>query len=96
MNSADISNKGTQTITVHVRFFARLRETLDTDILTLELPSGSTAGDLFEQLADQGGPWAELRDGKPVMIAINQSMARPARTLDDGDEVALFPPVTGG
>ena len=95
MTSADITgNAGT--ISVHVRFFARLRETLDIDTLSLSLPSGSTAGDLLVHLARRGGPWAELDDGSAIMIAVNQSMARPSRALQEGDEVALFPPVTGG
>jgi molybdopterin synthase sulfur carrier subunit len=82
--------------TVNVFFFARLREALATDRLTLTLEEGSTAADLLQQLASRGGAWGQLTDGPPVMIAVNQTMARPATLLRDLDEVALFPPVTGG
>jgi len=82
--------------TLTVRFFARLREELGTD--QMELPAGSaqTAGDLLAQLSGRGGPWAQLTGGQPVMIAVNQAMAKPSTPVGPGDEVAFFPPVTGG
>ncbi|OEY66439.1 molybdopterin converting factor subunit 1 [Marinobacter sp. X15-166B] len=79
-----------------VRFFARLREELGTDQLTLPAGKDQTAGDLLAALASRGGPWAQLQDGQPVMIAINQAMAKPGSAVKAGDEVAFFPPVTGG
>lgn len=82
--------------TVKVLFFARLRETLATDSLTLTLEEGSTTADLLSQLAGRGGVWSELTSGPPVLIAVNQTMARNSTPLQDQDEVALFPPVTGG
>lgn len=83
-------------ITVSVRFFARLRESLDTDQLSLQLPTGSNAGQMLEILALRGGEWSQLTEGTPLMIAVNQAMARPSTPLDNNDEVAVFPPVTGG
>lgn len=82
--------------TLTVRFFARLREELGTD--QMELPAGSaqTTGDLLAQLSGRGGPWAQLTGGQPVMIAVNQAMAKPSTPVGPGDEVAFFPPVTGG
>ncbi|MCG2579938.1 MAG: molybdopterin converting factor subunit 1 [Marinobacter sp.] len=82
--------------TVIVRFFARLREELETDSLTLPARSDTTAGQVLSDLAAKGGPWAQLDEGQPVMIAVNQVMARPETRLKAGDEVAFFPPVTGG
>ncbi|MBK1851132.1 MULTISPECIES: molybdopterin converting factor subunit 1 [unclassified Marinobacter] len=79
-----------------VRFFARLREELGTEQLTLPAEKDQTAGDLLAELASRGGPWAQLQGGQPVMIAINQAMAKPATPVKAGDEVAFFPPVTGG
>lgn len=79
-----------------VRFFARLREELGTEQLTLAAEKDQTAGDLLAELASRGGPWAQLQGGQPVMIAINQAMAKPATPVKAGDEVAFFPPVTGG
>jgi len=82
--------------TVTVRFFARLREELGTEQLTLPANRDQTAGDLLTSLASRGGPWAQLQGGQPVMIAINQAMAKTGTPIKAGDEVAFFPPVTGG
>lgn len=82
--------------TLTVRFFARLREELGTEQLTLPAEKNQTAGDLLAVLASRGGPWAQLQGTQPVMIAINQAMAKPAAAVKAGDEVAFFPPVTGG
>lgn len=82
--------------TITVRFFARLREELSTDTLTLEATPGLTAGQLLEQLSEKGGAWRQLSGEQPVMIAINQTMTKANQALQAGDEVAFFPPVTGG
>ncbi|MEQ9545747.1 MAG: molybdopterin converting factor subunit 1 [Marinobacter sp.] len=82
--------------TLTVRFFARLREELATDSLTLPIRPDTTAGQVLSELAAKGGPWAQLDGDQPVMIAINQAMAKPETRLKPGDEVAFFPPVTGG
>lgn len=84
------------TDTITVRFFARLREELDTESLTLTATSGLTAGDLLSELASRGGAWENLQGSQPVMIAVNQAMAKLATPINGGDEVAFFPPVTGG
>lgn len=82
--------------TVTIRYFARLREELDTDGESLSCAGALTAGDLLSQLARRGGPWQQLVNGQPVMIAVNQTMANPKTPVQPGDEVAFFPPVTGG
>lgn len=82
--------------TITVRFFARLREELDTETLTIEAKPGLTAGDVLADLAGKGGRWRQLQGDQPVMIAINQAMAKPGSPVQAGDELAFFPPVTGG
>lgn len=82
--------------TLTVRFFARLREELGVEEMTISAESGLTAGRVLEQLAAQGGAWSQLKGGQPVMIAINQAMARENTAVNAGDELAFFPPVTGG
>ncbi|KMQ73351.1 MoaD/ThiS family protein [Marinobacter subterrani] len=82
--------------TITVRFFARLREELDTEQLAVEARPGLTAGDVMADLASRGGAWSQLQGEQPVMIAINQAMAKPGSGVQAGDELALFPPVTGG
>ena len=81
---------------ITVKFFARLREELDTTTLTVDAEPGLTAGQLLHNLATRGGHWAQLDGAQPVMIAVNQVMTKPDRALQPGDEVAFFPPVTGG
>lgn len=82
--------------TITVKFFARLREELDTASLSVEATPGLTAGALLHSLAEKGGAWAQLDGAQPVMIAVNQVMTKPDKPLQPGDEVAFFPPVTGG
>lgn len=89
------------TLTINVRFFASLRENLGVESLAVNLPDGSSAGDLLRQLAakaeeEPNQAWSALNGERPVMIAVNQTMAQPSTALRDQDEVALFPPVTGG
>jgi len=82
--------------TLTVRFFARLREELDTDCLQLPVEPGQTVADLLSDLASRGNAWARLTGDQPVLVAVNQAMAKPDTPVKAGDEVAFFPPVTGG
>ena len=83
---------------LRVVFFARLREDLGTGSEQLTLPPGvSTVAGLRAHLAERGGNWAvALAHGKAVRVAVNQEMAQPGTPVKAGDEVAFFPPVTGG
>ncbi len=64
----------------------------------LEAPPGvTTVGALRVWLAARGGAWAtELAPGRAVRIAVNHDLADADTPIRPGDEVALFPPVTGG
>lgn len=79
-------------------YFARLREVFGVSQETLELPAGSHAvSGLLACLRARGGVWAEeLAEGRAFRLAVNQDIATPEATLADNDEVAIFPPVTGG
>ena len=83
---------------VTLMYFARLREALGTGTERVELTAGlRDVGGLLDSLRARGGAWAEeLAPGRTVRVAVNKEMAEPATPLRDGDEVALFPPVTGG
>jgi molybdopterin synthase sulfur carrier subunit len=83
---------------IRVLYFARLREQLGT--AGEELPSEphlATVTDLANTLRRRGGTWADaFAPDQPVLAAVNQEVARGDTALTDGDEVAFFPPVTGG
>lgn len=84
---------------ITVLYFARFREKLGCDRETLELPEvpAFTVQSLLDRLASRGGAWQELLGcERGVLAAVNQQMATRESRLHDGDEVALFPPVTGG
>ncbi len=82
---------------VRLRFFASLRESLGVDVEQVELP---------DQIADVSAltGWLQARDdtwhaalGNPQLrVAVNQAVVKPGHPVRDGDEVAWFPPVTGG
>lgn len=80
-----------------ILYFARLRE--DLGIAKEELgfePSLATVGALAANLAARGGKWQALSQDKKLRVAVNQDMANSTTLLKAGDEVAFFPPVTGG
>jgi molybdopterin synthase sulfur carrier subunit len=83
---------------IRLLFFARLKEDLGTAQESLALPADvATVGALREHLVARGGTWTEaLAQGKAIRVAVNQEMAQPSTPIAAGDEVAFFPPVTGG
>ena len=81
---------------INVLYFARLRETFGTASEQIELASGNVA-DLLANLRGRGQPWSdELSGARAFRVAVNQAIAGPDTVLADRDEVAIFPPVTGG
>ncbi len=83
---------------IKVLFFAGLREAVGTGREELELPGGvDTAGALRAHLIARGGAWAQALGGtRTVRIAVDQALAAPESRIQEGAEVAFFPPVTGG
>ena len=85
-------------MTIKMRFFAGLREQLGTAGEDLELPPDvSTVAGLRAHLRARGGAYEKAFAEKSlVRIAVNQDMVPPTARIKPGDEVAFFPPVTGG
>lgn len=80
---------------ITVKFFAILRETLGCDQLTLtDVPSD--VSQLRERLAKEGDNWAEALEKYGNLVAVNQTFVDDVHPLKSSDEVAFFPPVTGG
>jgi molybdopterin synthase sulfur carrier subunit len=77
------------TMAISVKFFASLRE-----------QTGKASDQLQGPLRDAAEVWRAATGGRPfppnVLVAINMEYAQPQDAVKDGDEVAFFPPVTGG
>ena len=83
---------------VKILFFAALREQLGRSQEEIELPAGThTVDSLRNHLRARGGAYEKVFSGKSlVRAAVNQEMAQAGAPIKAGDEVAFFPPVTGG
>ena len=88
---------------IQLRYFASLRERVGTGAEAIPCPDFSTpdrpltVADLLLLLRQRGAPWNDALGGdQPLLAAVNQAMARLDTQVQDGDEVAFFPPVTGG
>ena len=75
---------------IQVKYFASLKERLGRGEELLELEDGTNVRQLWQQVAGDSSIPSE------VMTAINMEYVKPDTVISDGDEVAFFPPVTGG
>jgi molybdopterin converting factor subunit 1 len=76
---------------VRLRFFAALREEMGAR-RERTLPAGTSVGALWRELVDERPKLAAVK----VRFAVNETYVPPSHRLADGDEVAFFPPVSGG
>ena len=76
-------------MTITVLYFASIRERLGQDRKELDLPASVTIAEVWTQ--STGEPWSGQ-----ALAAINQEYAKAGDKVAEGDEVAFFPPVTGG
>jgi len=85
-------------IDIKVVFFASFKEQLGCSQMEQSLEQGATIADLCRILSGQGGQWQTLfsEANKNVKVACNHQMAEMSTILNQSDEVAFFPPVTGG
>lgn len=83
---------------VKVLFFASLREQLGTSAEEIELPREvTTVAGLRSHLAGRNSAWnGVLSEGRLIRAAVNQDMVQQSAPIKPGDEIAFFPPVTGG
>ena len=81
-----------------VLYFASVREKVGRDSEEIDVPADiATIAGLRNHLRERGGAWGEaLADGKLLRMAVNQDMVLATAAIKAGDEVAFFPPVTGG
>ena len=83
-------------MTIRVRLFAAIRETLGRENVDLSLAEGATPEDVWRELLrlDTGGALAARRLN--LAAAVNRRYARFDAPLSEGDEVVFIPPVSGG
>ncbi len=81
---------------IHVRaeFYSILKGIVGTSVLELPLPKNATVNDLLEQLQES---YPQLRDfGKSILCGIGVEFVDRNHELNDGDTIAIMPPVQGG
>ena len=82
---------------IRVLFFARLREQVGCASIELEFDENlATVAALRQLISARGQQWADALSADNILCAVNQVQADPGSPVTDGDEVAFFPPVTGG
>ncbi len=79
---------------VHLRFFAAVRERVRAAEATRELAGPTTVEDLWDQIRREHPSLRELGGG--VAFALNQEYVDSKTMVQDNDEVAFIPPVSGG
>lgn len=83
-----------ETITLNMLYFAMFREHFGASTAHVDVPAGTTAGQMFDLVTAQHPALAGMRASTLVMV--NEAYADAGHVLQDGDEVALIPPVSGG
>lgn len=81
---------------IKVLFFARLREQLSTDSIQIHASDELTTDKIRQQLAQTNELWSKVMSADSLLVAVNQQATDWSQQVNEGDEVAFFPPVTGG
>ncbi|WP_160109032.1 MoaD/ThiS family protein [Pseudomonas izuensis] len=80
-----------------INYFARYREQLDLGGEKLPLTADlKTIEDVRRLLMARGETWREVLGESNLMCALNQALCQTDQVIEDFDEIAFFPPVTGG
>ncbi len=81
-----------------IRFFSLLREALNVDTMTLDWDTRYVSVEELKRslIASGGVLWEEQLTHPNIIHAVNQVVVNPEHSLQDGDEIAFFPPMTGG
>ena len=81
---------------IKVVFFAALREQLKCSELSISSANIETVADIKQQLSDKSAQWQQVLNNGSLLSAVNHDMVDGLHRVTSGDEVAFFPPVTGG
>lgn len=88
--------KSSQISAIKLLFFGQLRECVGCSGLDVEVSQPLTGEQLIARLVADQSDWATWFDDHNLLIAINHNMSSFDDLIQPGDEVAMFPPVTGG
>ncbi|MFZ7156618.1 molybdopterin synthase sulfur carrier subunit [Avibacterium avium] len=80
---------------INVLFFAQTRELIGVDEIAIT-ESFANVEEVRQYLSAKGEKWALALDKEKLLVAINQTLASLESAVQNGDEIAFFPPVTGG
>ncbi|MCC3700975.1 molybdopterin synthase sulfur carrier subunit [Rouxiella badensis] len=80
---------------IEVLFFAQVRELIGTGSVQVAAEFSDVEA-LRQSLCTRGERWALALESGKLLVAVNQTLVEPDHSLKEGDEVAFFPPVTGG
>lgn len=80
---------------LRILFFGSIREQLQTSSIDVEYAGEETVSDLMAKLIEKGERWLILEE-QDVLVAVNMTLCGKDAVINSGDELAFFPPVTGG
>jgi len=81
---------------ITILFFAQLREQLETEKLKVDVISSMSIAALRDYLIEKNPQWLTFLSNGNLLFSVNQTLVKASHIVNDGDEVAFFPPVTGG
>ena len=81
---------------MNILFFASLKERLGCSELKIDITSPCMVDDIRQQLIAKGEPWASALSASNLLVAVNQEVSNAQTIVKEDDELAFFPPVTGG
>ncbi|MBS05419.1 MAG: molybdopterin synthase sulfur carrier subunit [Gammaproteobacteria bacterium] len=81
---------------IDVRFFASVRETLGLESTQVDAEGVGSVADVINALIVRDEAFREALGQENMLVSVNQVMVKPDTPVRAGDEVAFFPPVTGG
>ena len=81
---------------VEIKLFASLREAVGIESHVMNCDEVSTVKSLLDCFASESSEFNQYYSNHPVLVAVNKPMVEHSYPIQNNDEVALFPPVTGG
>ena len=82
--------------TIRIKLFAHIREQVGESEFVVELDTPATVNEVLDKVADKSENFRAYYNASPILAAVNQTMVEHDHQVNLNDELALFPPVTGG